>query len=176
MLTKILQVFLIVVCIFVMSSTSSSTTDSSLPTIRPFDDTSYIIPGNAQRRLQYGVVSGRFGDPRNHVQGGYGYPHQGVDYKLPRGAAIRATASGKVEFAGDGGKFGYGWMILIDHGNGIKTRYAHLSKQWVNQETVVMQGMKIGEVGDSGNAQGNHLHYEVLRNGVPVPPSEYVFQ
>ena len=148
---------------------------NNIPNIRPFDDTPYIILSDTKRRLQPGVITGKFGDPRNHSQGGFGYPHQGIDYKLPKGYTVRASADGVVEFAGDAGKYGYGWTVVIDHGNGLKTRYAHLSRQWANQGDRVLQGQRIGEVGDSGNARGYHLHYEIMRNGKQISPSEFIF-
>lgn len=103
-------------------------------------------------------------------------PHEGIDYSVPRGTNVVATAAGKVievitRYAPN---TGYGRQILIDHQNGYLTRYAHLSKtlvkegQWVTRHTV------IGKVGDTGRSTAPHLHYEVLQNEKRVNPQAFV--
>jgi len=79
-----------------------------------------------------------------------------------------ATAAGRVIFAGRSGA--YGRMVVIDHGNGFETRYAHLASTTVRKGERVRRGELIGRVGKSGNATGYHLHYEVRQNGRPVDP------
>jgi murein DD-endopeptidase MepM/ murein hydrolase activator NlpD len=104
-----------------------------------------------------GVVSSSFGAPRGRSR------HQGVDFRAPRG-----TADGVVSFAGRSGD--YGRMVVVDHGNGWETRYAHLHRIGVEEGDRVRRGRELGTVGHSGNAGGNHLHYEVRRGGVPIDP------
>jgi murein DD-endopeptidase MepM/ murein hydrolase activator NlpD len=109
-----------------------------------------------------GVVSSSFGAPRGRST------HQGVDFSAPRGTKVVATADGVVSVAGRTGD--YGRMVVIDHGNGWETRYAHLHRIKVEKGDRVRRGRKLGTVGHSGNAGGNHLHYEVRRRGVPIDP------
>jgi len=73
-----------------------------------------------------------------------------------------------VSFAGRTG--GYGRMVVLEHGNGWETRYAHLHRIKVDKGDRVRRGRKLGTVGHSGKADGNHLHYEVRRGGVPIDP------
>ena len=94
--------------------------------------------------------------------------HQGIDLSAPKGSPVRATAAGKVVVAERLGD--YGRTVVIDHGNGIRTRYAHLKKIAVEQGERVAAGEVIGKVGKSGNASGFHLHYEVVVDGTPVDP------
>jgi murein DD-endopeptidase MepM/ murein hydrolase activator NlpD len=94
--------------------------------------------------------------------------HQGIDLAAPKGTPVRATAAGKVVVAERSGA--YGRTVVIDHGNGLRTRYAHLRRIKVDAGERVQAGEVIGEVGKSGNATGPHVHYEVVRNGTPVNP------
>ena len=109
-----------------------------------------------------GVVSSSFGAPRGRSR------HQGVDFRAPRGTKVVATADGVVSFAGRSGA--YGRLVVLDHGNGWETRYAHLHRIKVEKGDRVRRGRTLGTVGHSGNADGNHLHYEVRRGGVPIDP------
>ena len=97
--------------------------------------------------------------------------HSGIDIGGGTGSSYSAAASGKVVAAGWGG--GYGNMILIDHGNGVRTRYAHSSKLLVSIGQQVKQGQSIGLVGSTGHSSGPHLHFEVIINGSTVNPSSY---
>ena len=98
--------------------------------------------------------------------------HTGVDFAAPSGTAVHATGSGTVRFAAWNG--GYGRMIEIDHGNGHRTRYAHLSSINVKKGDKVGAGDIIGAVGTSGRSTGPHLHYELMRDGRRRDPSIYV--
>jgi len=112
------------------------------------------------------VVTAEFGEPRGSSR------HEGIDLAAPAGTPVWATADGTVVVAGKDGS--YGKTVLIDHGGGYRTRYAHLKKIETKQGKRVERGDTIGRVGKSGNASGAHLHYEVLRNGVPVNPRVYL--
>ena len=85
---------------------------------------------------------------------------------------VRVTADGRVIAAGKDGR--YGRTVVVDHGGGYRTRYAHLKKIDTSEGRRVHRGDRIGRVGKSGNASGAHLHYEVLINGVPVNPRPYL--
>ena len=98
--------------------------------------------------------------------------HQGLDLSAPKGSPVWATAAGTVIRAEREGAWGR--MVLIDHGNGYRTRYAHLKRIRVTRGERVVRGDTIGTVGESGRASGPHLHYEVLREGQPVDPRPYL--
>jgi len=102
----------------------------------------------------------------------WGSFHTGLDIGGSTGTTYSAAASGTVVEAGWGG--GYGNMILIDHGHGVSTRYAHSSKLLVSVGQQVKQGQSIGLVGSTGNTTGPHLHFEVIINGSTVNPSSYL--
>jgi murein DD-endopeptidase MepM/ murein hydrolase activator NlpD len=109
------------------------------------------------------------------VTSGYGWRwgrmHEGIDISAPTGTAVRAAASGTVIYAGSMG--GYGTIIVLDHGNGLATAYAHLSSIWIGGGSV-SQGQGIGAVGCTGSCTGSHLHFEVRVNGSAVDPMGYL--
>ena len=111
-------------------------------------------------------VSSEFGARRS------GPWHQGIDLSAPKGSPVRATAAGKVVVAERSGA--YGRTVVIDHGHGTRTRYAHLKSIAVEQGKRVAAGEVIGKVGKSGNASGFHLHYEVVVDGTPVDPRPFM--
>src|SRR5262245_63158937 len=94
--------------------------------------------------------------------------HEGIDIDGELGQRIRAAGTGRVLEAGRSGR--YGNAILIDHGEGLTTFYAHASKLFVHAGDHVQQGEVIAAVGRSGNARGTHLHFEARRDGHPVDP------
>lgn len=98
----------------------------------------------------------------------YSRMHQGIDFAAPTGTPVVASAAGRVVRAGWGG--GFGNLIVIDHGRGMQTRYAHLHRMNVRAGQQVSQGQVIGQVGSTGMSTGPHLHYEVWKNGRPVDP------
>ena len=98
--------------------------------------------------------------------------HSGVDLAQGYGAEIRATGAGRVTHAGPAG--GYGIMVEIDHGNGLTTRYAHMSEALVEEGQEVAKGAVLGRIGSSGRSTGPHLHYEVRVDGEPVDPERYL--
>lgn len=116
-------------------------------------------------------ISSRFGTRKDPFTGGRAM-HGGLDFRARKGVPVIATASGKVTRAGRKG--GYGKLVEIDHGGGITTRYAHLSKIRVKVGQKIERGQKIGNVGSTGRSTGPHLHYEVRRKGRVLNPIHYV--
>ena len=109
------------------------------------------------------VISSYFGDGRNH---------KAMDFSAPRGTPIYAAGGGTVTYAGYDSDFGYN--VVIKHSNGISTRYAHANSLNVSYGQVVSQGDMIATVGTTGWSTGNHLHFEVIVNGVRVNPAPYI--
>lgn len=133
-----------------------------------------------------GYGSGEFGslfldaDWRQYVTSGYGYRtvpysgfHGGVDIGMPLGTSICAVKDGKVKTAVYG-TTGYGCYVVLDHGNGIETLYAHCSKLLVTEGQTVKQGDVIAKVGSTGNSTGPHCHFEVRINGEKNDPTAYL--
>ena len=98
--------------------------------------------------------------------------HHGLDIDAPKGSPVKAAAGGKVIRGGFESL--YGNLVEIDHGNGYRTVYAHLSDRLVEAGDTVPRGGVIGKVGDTGRATGPHLHYEVRVNGLPVNPVRFL--
>ncbi|HUP08537.1 MAG TPA: M23 family metallopeptidase [Caldimonas sp.] len=98
--------------------------------------------------------------------------HAGLDFAALAGTPISSAAGGTVSFAGF--RPDYGWVVEIDHGNGLTTRYAHGSKVLVKKGDVVEPGQRIALVGSTGRSTGPHLHFEVLRGGDPVDPKRFL--
>lgn len=102
------------------------------------------------------------------------HTHKGLDIAAPNGTAIKAAAEGTVTYAGWMG--GYGNLVIISHGNGIQTYYGHCSKLYVSNGQKVTAGTKIAAVGSTGNSTGNHLHFEIRKNGSQINPQKYVYK
>ncbi len=100
--------------------------------------------------------------------------HAGMDIAAPHGKEVFAPSDGTVVFAGLEG--GYGNVIVIDHGYGIKTRYGHLAKMLVKAGDKVKRGALIAAVGNTGRSTGPHLHYEVRVNGIPQNPRKFILE
>jgi murein DD-endopeptidase MepM/ murein hydrolase activator NlpD len=113
-----------------------------------------------------GRITGKFG-PRGRSR-----LHEGIDIDGHGGDEIRAAAAGTVVHAGTRGK--YGRMVLLDHGDGLQTLYAHVGKLMVRIGDRIERSDPIAEVGRSGNATGTHLHFEVHHSGQPVDPMRYL--
>lgn len=116
------------------------------------------------------VTSG-FGVRRDPLIGRPAF-HAGIDFRATVGVPVRASGAGTVIKAGWNG--GYGRMVEIDHGNGLTTRYAHLSRVKVAEGEAVAAGAVIGQAGSSGRSTGPHLHYEVRRNGKATNPVRFI--
>ena len=112
-------------------------------------------------------ITSRFGNRTDPFLGRLAL-HAGIDFRARVGTKIRATGAGKVVTAGRNG--GYGNMVEIDHGQGIATRYAHLSRVLVSEGDEVEAGTIVGLSGSTGRSTGPHLHYEVRRNGRAIDP------
>jgi murein DD-endopeptidase MepM/ murein hydrolase activator NlpD len=122
-------------------------------------------------------TTGRFADAygrRVHPISGKVIFHEGVDLAPGWGARVVASQSGQVRFANI--RAGYGRTIILDHGNGIATWYAHLDKILVKPQQRVKQGQLIGRVGNTGKVTGPHLHFEVRLKGKPQNPLLYLVQ
>ncbi|MDY7230432.1 M23 family metallopeptidase [Hyalangium rubrum] len=100
--------------------------------------------------------------------------HAGLDIAAPHGKEVFAPSDGTVVFAGLEG--GYGNVLVIDHGYGIKTRYGHLAKMLVKAGDKVKRGSLIAAVGNTGRSTGPHLHYEVRVNGIPQNPRKFILE
>jgi lysostaphin len=98
--------------------------------------------------------------------------HEGIDFLADAGSPVAAAAGGVVVFAGFHPQYGY--VIDIDHGNDLVTRYAHCSKLLVKEGDVVARGRKIAETGSTGRSTGPHLHFEVRFRGAAQNPGKFL--
>jgi len=103
----------------------------------------------------------------------YHYGHEAIDVDVVGGTAVAAAAAGTVEFAG-WNNYGYGYLIVLDHGNGVRTLYAHNSELKVKTGDTVNQGDVISLSGSTGNSNVSHLHFEIFVNGRHVDPCSYL--
>lgn len=134
---------------------------TDIPSLAPIADVNYA---------QTGASIGMKYNPFFKIES----QHNGLDIIAPQGETVLCAANGTVYEVIRSGK-GLGNMVVIDHGNGYQTRYAHLADISVTKGQKVGKGKKIGTVGISGNTFAPHLHYEVLRNGIPQDPVNYMF-
>ena len=118
-----------------------------------------------------GIITSPFGYRKCPFTGRKAF-HSGLDISNRMGTKIVSTGAGKVVFAGR--RIGYGNVVVIDHGHGKATKYAHLRDILVNKSQQVKRGQAIATLGNSGRTTGPHLHYEVLVNGTPVNPSKHI--
>jgi len=117
------------------------------------------------------MMSSNYGYRRDPITGG-GAMHSGIDFKGPYGQPILAAASGTITKAG--WQSGYGKTVEITHGNGLMTRYAHLSRINVTTGQKVIQGLQVGQMGSTGRSTGTHLHFEVRLNGRAINPRPFL--
>ncbi|MFW6358239.1 MAG: murein hydrolase activator EnvC family protein [Chroococcales cyanobacterium] len=118
-----------------------------------------------------GKITSKFGW-RKHPISGKTRLHNGIDLGATYGTPIHAADSGTIIFSGWYG--GYGNTVIIDHGDGFTTLYAHASKLYVTEDSNIQQGETIAAIGSSGLSTGPHLHFEVRKNGKPVDPLDYL--
>jgi murein DD-endopeptidase MepM/ murein hydrolase activator NlpD len=112
----------------------------------------------------FGPVSSTFGIR-------WGVPHKGIDIAAPMGSKVQAARAGVVEKAGWYG--GYGYIVIINHGNGMTTRYGHNSVLSVSEGERVEAGDKIAEIGSTGDSTGPHCHFEIRFDDEAVDPLAY---
>lgn len=144
--------------------------DGTMPEARP-------LTGLARRQTpDAGTVtaSGTFVWPTTgQLSQGFSWYHRGLDIANPGAPDIIAADSGTVSSAGGTGG-GYGIMVMVDHGNGYQTRYAHLSAVAVRVGQTVGRGDVVGRMGTTGRSTGVHLHFEIIENGVQLSPLEFL--
>ncbi|PIS33193.1 MAG: hypothetical protein COT39_00765 [Parcubacteria group bacterium CG08_land_8_20_14_0_20_48_21] len=129
-----------------------------------------LIPKSATNA----TISGMIWPTSGHViTQYYGWQHGGLDIDGNLTSPIYAAESGTVIASGWNAS-GYGIQVLIEHGNGIITRYAHLSKLWVEKGEPVAKGQTVGIMGSTGRSTGSHLHFEVMLNGQRINPLNYI--
>lgn len=130
--------------------------------VTPGKKGTFMHPLNGKGRIssQYGSRWGSF--------------HRGIDIAASAGTPIYAAASGTVIYSGYNSG-GFGNLIMIDHGNGYQTYYAHNSKNFAKVGQKVSKGQNIGAVGSTGNSTGNHVHFEIRKNGKPINPYSYIY-
>jgi murein DD-endopeptidase MepM/ murein hydrolase activator NlpD len=148
------------------------------------DEEKYSLYDDYLTRLLHAVAYTPMGYPRiSSLTSYFGYRsdpfnpahaefHPGIDFKGNRGDVAKCTANGRVVFAGWYG--GYGNCVCVAHANNFQTLYGHLSRIVVKVGQEVTAGQKIGEVGSTGHSTGNHLHYEIRKNGKAVNPISYL--
>ncbi|HAJ94827.1 MAG TPA: hypothetical protein DCP02_01215, partial [Actinobacteria bacterium] len=130
------------------------------------EDHIYLIEHTPDMWPTWGTITGVFNERR------YGHYHKGLDIANSTGTPISSTAAGVVIYAGWHG--GYGKKIIVYHGFGYTTVYAHLSKMSVAVGDEVEKGEIIGTMGNTGRSTGPHLHYEVLVDGIPNNPKNFL--
>ncbi len=119
-----------------------------------------------------GFLSSGFSRARLHPISNEALPHPGIDVSAVEGTLILSAAKGVVRYAG--WKSGYGYTVEIDHGYGYMTRYAHASKLLVTRWQRVERGESLAQVGKTGTATADHLHYEVWAGGEAKNPLDYI--
>lgn len=150
---------------------------------KSFDELFDIYKTQEDRLIHIPAIQPVSDKDLKRMASGYGYRidpiyhvrkfHRGMDFAAPIGTDVFATGDGIVIQAGY--DHGYGLAIVVDHGYGYKTRYAHLSRKYVNKRQKVKRGEKIGEVGSTGKSTGPHLHYEVFLRDQAQNPANYYF-
>lgn len=127
------------------------------------------IPASSGSGVLLWPVSGRISSPFGWR---WGRLHTGIDIAVPIGTSVAAAADGRVSFVGTCA--GYGKLVILDHGNGMQTYYAHNSSIAVKEGERVEAGERIAKSGNSGNSRGPHVHFEVRVGGKPVNPSKHL--
>ena len=117
-----------------------------------------------------GVITSRFGATESIRD----HSHKGIDIGAPNGTDIKAAAKGTVTYSGWMG--GYGNLIIITHENGIQTYYGHCSKLYASKGEEVEAGDVVAAVGSTGFSTGNHLHFEIRKNGAQINPQRYLYK
>jgi murein DD-endopeptidase MepM/ murein hydrolase activator NlpD len=151
----------------IISNYNKIVEENNLPTNDDKSDTNNDTGELNFKKPLDGSITSNFG-PRDAPMDGASTNHQGIDIDGNKGDFVIASESGTVTHAGPKGS--YGNLVIIDHGGGYETYYAHLSVILVRVDEEVMQDRVIGKVGETGSATGPHLHFELRLNGSPVSP------
>lgn len=138
---------------------------------KQLEDLESKLDGLPLGRPHHGRVTSPYGYRRNPFTNRGREMHSGVDLKGRTGDPVKATATGKVTFAGWKGAYGY--VVMVKHKNGYETRYAHLTRTRVKKGQAVEAGDIVGLLGSTGRSTGPHLHYEVLLHNRKLNPSKY---
>ena len=99
--------------------------------------------------------------------------HRGIDIGAKKGEIVKASFNGIITFAGEKGEYGY--MVELERDDGLRVRYAHLDKMNVVVNQLVSEGEKIGEVGNTGMTTGDHLHFEIIIDSIPINPLKFKY-
>jgi len=154
--------------------TEASRQEGSLRELQEyFDDQKSLLASTPSLWPARGWVTSDFGvrlDPYTAER----MMHRGLDIATAHGQAVHSPSDGTVVFAGTEG--GYGKVLVIDHGYGVKTRYGHLSEIFVRLGERVKRGARVAAVGNTGRSTGPHLHYEVRVNGIPENPRKFILE
>ena len=154
--------------------TEASRQEGSLRELQEyFDDQKSLLASTPSLWPARGWVTSDFGvrlDPYTAER----MMHRGLDIATANGQGVAAPSDGTVVFAGTEG--GYGKVLVIDHGYGVKTRYGHLSEIFVKLGDRVKRGARVAAVGNTGRSTGPHLHYEVRVNGIPENPRKFILE
>lgn len=147
--------------------------DKVIKDYQKFEDKSEKINNfkTLENKAFFKNITSGFGMRKHPVFGGYHF-HKGIDIALPEGSDIKPVLAGKVIYSGF--DKGYGYNIVIEHDNGLKTRYAHNKVNLVNVGDVVDKNTVIGKVGQTGITTGPHLHFEVIKGDEPVDPGIFL--
>jgi murein DD-endopeptidase MepM/ murein hydrolase activator NlpD len=146
-------------------SKPKSTASASTSTAKTTSKTTSSAPLSRGSWPASGSVTSKFGQR-------WGKAHKGIDIGVPTGTNVKAFKSGKVTYSGWQGSYGY--LVIISHGDGLQTYYAHNSKLLVKEGQSVDSGSVIAKSGNTGNSTGPHIHFEVRKNGNPVNPYQYL--
>ncbi|EWH11209.1 M23/M37 peptidase domain-containing protein [Catenovulum agarivorans DS-2] len=125
------------------------------------------------RPIKAGWLSSYYG-MRKDPFSGLPAMHKGIDFAGKEGNTVIATGAGVVTWADE--RYGYGKLVEVDHGQGLKTRYGHNKELLVSVGDVVSKGAQIAVMGSTGRSTGPHVHYEILKNGKQIDPLKYVYR
>jgi murein DD-endopeptidase MepM/ murein hydrolase activator NlpD len=152
----------------------ASRQESSLRELQEyFDDQKSLLASTPSVWPTRGWVTSDFGvrlDPYTAER----MMHRGLDIATPHGQTVYSPSDATVVFAGT--ESGYGKVLVLDHGYGVKTRYGHLSEIFVKLGDRVKRGVRVAAVGNTGRSTGPHLHYEVRVNGIPENPRKFILE
>jgi murein DD-endopeptidase MepM/ murein hydrolase activator NlpD len=154
-----------------MDGQSAATQEALEALAKHFKDRQVVLSSTPSIWPARGVFASGFGMRRDPIIGVYSF-HKGIDIFAETGTPIVAPADGTVSLAANRG--GYGLHVTLEHGFGVRTRFAHMSSVDVQVGQRVKRGDRLGLVGSTGRSTGPHLHYEVLLNGVPQNPFRYI--